>query len=109
MNRISSCRLRGAASTMWCFNDGLTDSGPTGQSASNHRPAGFAQHLVKSFLKVSFDGESVRIASIRELGPEEEEDLLIRYGKLEPEFEQTPAPQEVKGAEVEELDTAAED
>jgi len=56
-----------------------------------------------------FDGESVRIASIRELSPEEEEDLLIRYGKLEPEFEQTPAPQEVKGAEVEELDTAAED
>jgi hypothetical protein len=56
-----------------------------------------------------FDGDSVRIASIRELGPEEEEDLLIRYGKLEPEFEQTPAPQEVKGAEVEELDTAAED
>lgn len=56
-----------------------------------------------------FDGESVRIASIRELSPEEEEDLLIRYGKLEPEIEQTPAPQEVKGAEVEELDTAAQD
>jgi len=56
-----------------------------------------------------FDGESVRIASIRELNPEEEEDLLIRYGKLEPEIEQTPAPREVKGAEVEELDTAAED
>jgi hypothetical protein len=56
-----------------------------------------------------FDGESIRIASIRELDPEEEEDLLIRYGKKEPEIELTPVPQDVKGADVEELDPAAAD
>jgi hypothetical protein len=60
-------------------------------------------------FKGHFDGESIRVASIRELSPEEEEDLLIRYGKKEPEFEQTPAPREVTGAEVEELDPAADD
>ena len=53
--------------------------------------------------------DSVRIALIRELSPEEHEDLLIQFGKKEPEIEQTPAPQEVKGAEVEELDPAATD
>ena len=54
-------------------------------------------------------GDSVRIALIRELSPAEHEDLLIQFGKKEPEIEQTPAPQEVKGAEVEELDPAATD
>lgn len=48
--------------------------------------------------------ERIRIASIRELTPEEEEGLLIRFGKKEPEIEQTPVPQDVKGADVEELD-----
>ncbi len=56
-----------------------------------------------------FDGESIRIAAIRELSEDEEDDLLIRYGKKEPDFEQTPAPQEVEGAEVEELDPVADD
>ena len=56
-----------------------------------------------------FDGESIRIASIRELSAEEEEDLLIRYGKKEPEYEQTPVLEDVKGADVEELDTAADE
>ena len=56
-----------------------------------------------------FDGESIRIESVRALSPEEEEDLLIRYGKKEPEYEQTPVPQEVEGAEVEELDPAVDD
>ena len=50
--------------------------------------------------------ERVRIRSIRLLTPEEEEHLLIQFGKKEPEIEQTPTPQDVKGAEVEELDTA---
>ena len=50
--------------------------------------------------------ETIRIRSIRLLTPEEEEDLLIQFGKKEPEIEQTPAPADVKGAEVEELDTA---
>jgi hypothetical protein len=51
--------------------------------------------------------EAVRIRTIRLLSPEEEETLLIRFGKKEPEIKQTPAPQEVKGADVEELDPAA--
>jgi len=54
-------------------------------------------------------GDSIRIASIRELSPEEEEDLLIRYGKKEPEIERQPVPHEVPGAEVEELDPVADD
>lgn len=52
-----------------------------------------------------FDNESIRISRIRELTPEEEEHLLIRFGKKEPEIKQTPAPRDVEGADVEELDT----
>jgi hypothetical protein len=51
-----------------------------------------------------FNTEKIRISSIRRLTPEREEELLIRYGKIEPEFEQTRQPQKVEGAEVEELD-----
>jgi len=65
------------------------------------------------FSEVTFrghnQGDAIRIASIRELSPEEEEDLLIRYGKKEPEIERQPVPQEVPGAEVEELDPVADD
>jgi hypothetical protein len=53
------------------------------------------------------DSGDIRIASIRELTTEEEEHLLIQYGKKEPEIKQAPVPQEVEGAEVEELDEAA--
>ncbi len=55
------------------------------------------------------DGDSIRIASIRELNKDELETLLIQYGKKKPEIEQTPVPNEVPGAEVEELDPAASD
>lgn len=48
--------------------------------------------------------ESIRIAAIRQLTPEEHEELLVRFGKIEPEIEQTPAPVRVDSAEVEELD-----
>jgi hypothetical protein len=48
--------------------------------------------------------ESIRIATIRQLTPGEYEALLVRFGKIEPEFEQAPAPVEVESAEVEELD-----
>ena len=51
----------------------------------------------------SFD-RTVRIRSIRRLTPEDEEDLLIRFGKKEPEIEQPRQPEKVGGAEVEELD-----
>ena len=73
---------------------------PTGRICSGFSEVIFDGH---------FDGESIRIASIRELSAEEEEDLLIRYGKREPEYEQTPEPVDVKGADVEELDPAADD
>lgn len=48
-----------------------------------------------------------RIESIRELSELEEEQLLIQFGKKEPEIEQMPAPQDVEGADIEELDEAA--
>jgi len=51
--------------------------------------------------------EAIRISNIRLLSPDEDEDLLIRFGKKEPEIKKTPAPREVEGAEVEELDPAA--
>ena len=49
----------------------------------------------------------VRIASIRQLTPEEEEALLIQFGLKEPEVKRMPAPQEVEGADIEELDPDA--
>ncbi len=60
-------------------------------------------------FKGHFDNESIRIASIRELSPEEHDYLLIQYGKKKPEIEQAPAQREVKGADVEELDPNATD
>ncbi|MBT8102236.1 MAG: hypothetical protein KJO95_04655 [Gammaproteobacteria bacterium] len=69
--------------------------------------------ICAAFGEVFFDGHydnaSVRIAAIRALDSEDEEDLLIQFGKKKPEIEHTPAPQEVTGAEVEELDPAADD
>jgi hypothetical protein len=48
--------------------------------------------------------ESIRVRSIRRLGTEDLDDLLVRFGKKEPDVPQTPVQDEVKGAEVEELD-----
>ncbi len=48
--------------------------------------------------------ESIRIKSIRALTPEEHEELLVRFGKAEPDIEQTPVEEAVDTAEVEELD-----
>jgi len=61
------------------------------------------------FDSIEYDGSMGinRIDAIRELTKEEEEHLLIRYGRKEPEIKHTPAPHEVEGAEVEELDEAA--
>ena len=56
----------------------------------------------------SFGPARIGIRSIRRLTPEEHEDLLVRFGKnlgeKAPKVEQTPAPESVEGAEVEELD-----
>lgn len=51
-----------------------------------------------------FGPERYRIDSIVRLTPEDEEELLIRFGKKDPEPQQTPVPEDVDGAEVEELD-----
>ena len=80
---------------------GITFDSPTSRIC-----AGFSEVVFKGHM----DGaESIRIASIRELSPEDHEDLLIQFGKKKPEIEQTPVPRDVQGAEVEELDTAAAD
>ena len=48
--------------------------------------------------------ERNQIRSIRELTPDDLDELLIRFGKKEPDFKQAPATEEIEGAEVEELD-----
>jgi len=75
------------------------------ESRSSRVCAGFGEVIIQDPM----GNDSIRIASIRELSQEEHEGLLIQFGKKKPEIEHAPAPREVKGAEVEELDTAATD
>lgn len=75
------------------------------KSATSRVCAGFDEIVFNDRM----GGESIRIAAIKELSPEDHEDLLIQFGKKEPEIEQAPATRDVKGAEVEELDPAADD
>ena len=74
-------------------------------SPSSRVCAGFSEVVFQGHM----DNDSIRISSIRELSPEDHEDILIQFGKKKPEIEQTPVPRDVEGAEVEELDTAATD
>lgn len=48
--------------------------------------------------------ETIRLSSVRKLTPDELEMLLVQFGKKVPEVEQTTEPEQVNGAEVEELD-----
>jgi hypothetical protein len=48
--------------------------------------------------------ETIQISSIKEVEPDELNALLVQFGKKVPEVEQAPAQEEVKRAEVEELD-----
>jgi hypothetical protein len=50
----------------------------------------------------SFSPDSIGIQSITRLNAEQADELLIRYGRKDPE-QQAPAPADVAGAEVEEL------
>ena len=50
-----------------------------------------------------FVNEEISIRGISRITPEQEEDLLIRYGKIKPDEQQDQAPPELKGADVEEL------
>jgi len=79
---------------------GIAFKSSTGRVCSGFSEVVFERH---------FDGDTIRIAIIREISPEEEEDLLIRYGKKEPEFKQAPVPGDVEGADVEELDPVVDD
>ena len=64
--------------------------------------------ICAGFGEVVVDGgmgnERIRIASIRQVSPEELDALLVRFGKKEPAIRPTTAPKEIEGAEVEELD-----
>lgn len=68
---------------------------PTGQICP-----GFSDLVVSDGIGT----ERIRIRSIRALTPEEHEELLVRFGKKQPRQTQAPEPEEVEGAEVEELD-----
>ena len=52
----------------------------------------------------SFSKESVNIRAISQISEDQAEDLLVRFGKKEPDQRFIPAPREVEGAEIEELD-----
>ena len=80
---------------------GLRASRAIGFESDSSRICGRFDDLV---FDGNFGTEKVPIASIRRLTPEQEEDLLIRFGIIKPEYEQPRQPVEVQGAEVEELD-----
>lgn len=61
---------------------------------------GFSELLVDD----NFGPDRVRIRSIRRLTEEQYEDLLYRFDKAAAGKQEPPAPEPVKGAEVEELD-----
>lgn len=53
----------------------------------------------------SFSRDSVRVQSISRVSAEEQQEILIRYGLVQPTEQAAPEePPEIKGAEVEELD-----
>jgi hypothetical protein len=80
---------------------GLRSTWQIGFSSTTGRIcAGFSEIIVDDSLY----RDAIRIQSIRRLTPEEMNDLLIRFGKKEPEIELDPVPEPVDGAEVEELD-----
>jgi hypothetical protein len=69
-------------------------------SATNRICAGFSSIVVEG----SFEPESVRIYGIRQLDEFEYENLLVQFGKKEPEQSKIPPAEDVAGAEIEELD-----
>ena len=80
---------------------GLRSSSAIGFQSQTGR---ICERFSEILIDDGFSMEKIRISSIRRLSPESEEELLIRFGKIEPEFEQTRQPEKVEGAEVEELD-----
>lgn len=66
---------------------------------------GFSDLIVSDgFDSSTSSAERIRIQRIQKLTPEQEDDLLVQFGIKEPAVPQTREPEEVEGAEVEELD-----
>ncbi|MDH3274158.1 MAG: DUF6491 family protein [Gammaproteobacteria bacterium] len=70
------------------------------QSSTGQVCSAFSDLIVDDGMGV----DRIRIRSVRQLTPEEYDDLLVRFGKKEPDVKQTPEPVPIEGAEVEELD-----
>ena len=70
------------------------------QSSSGQVCSAFSDLIVDDGMGV----DKIRIRTVRQLTPEEHDDLLVRFGKKEPDVKQTPEPVPIEGAEVEELD-----
>lgn len=51
-----------------------------------------------------FSDEDVSIRAISRISEDQADDLLVRFGRKEPDEQHIPAPREVEGAEIEELD-----
>ena len=80
---------------------GLRSSWKVGfHSASGRICSNFSDLVVEG----NFGAETYRITSVRRLTPEDENELLIRFGKKEPDYEKPRQTEEVDGAEVEALD-----
>ena len=80
---------------------GLRSSWKIGFRSTSGRVCGRFDDIV---VDDGFGPESIRIAAIRQLTPEEYDALLVRFGKKEPAVETAPATDDVESAEVEELD-----
>ncbi len=70
------------------------------QSSTGQICSAFSDVIVDDGMGV----DKIRIRSVRQLTPDEHDDLLVRFGKKEPDVEQAPEPVPIEGAEVEELD-----
>ena len=80
---------------------GLRSSWKIGfRSTSGRICGGFDDILVDD----GFGPEQIRISGIRQLTPEDHNELLVRFGRREPAVEPAPATESVETAEVEELD-----
>ena len=80
---------------------GLRSSWQVGfHSASGRICSSFSDLVIED----SIGAETYRITSVRRLTPEDENELLIRFGKKEPDYEKPRQTEEVDGAEVEALD-----
>ena len=80
---------------------GLGSSWKIGFRSTTGRICGAFDDIV---VDGGFGPEAIRIAGIRQLTPEDYDELLVRYGRREPAFEPPPATESVESAEVEELD-----